>query len=69
MLWHWSFGHTKISAMICFTDHQITEGLSNDDNEKDNDNEKDKKVIGLDRQNNNSARASRFFVHFFAVTA
>ena len=23
----------------------------------------------LNRQNNNSARASRFFVHFFAVTA
>ena len=66
MLWHWSFGHTKISAMICFTDHQITEGLSNDDGDV---NENDKKVIGLDRQNNNSARASRFFVHFFAVTA
>ena len=24
---------------------------------------------GLNKQNNNSARASRFFVHFFAVTA
>ena len=29
-----------------------------------------KKTIGLDWQNNNfSVRASRFFVHFFAVTA
>ena len=27
------------------------------------------KSKGLDWQNNNSARASRFFVHFFAVTA
>ena len=24
---------------------------------------------GLNKQNNNSARESRFFVHFFAVTA
>ena len=24
---------------------------------------------GLNKQNNNSARPSRFFVHFFAVTA
>ena len=28
-----------------------------------------KKAIGLDRQNNNFARASRFFVHFFPVVA
>ena len=28
-----------------------------------------KKAIGLDWQNNNFARASRFFVHFFAVAA
>ena len=52
--------------MICFTDHQITEGLSNDDGDV---NENGKKVIDLDRQNYNSARASRFFAHFFAVTA
>ena len=32
-------------------------------------NENGKKAIGLDWQNNNFARASRFFVHFFAVTA
>ena len=32
-------------------------------------NENSKKAIGLDQQNNNFARASRFFVHFFAVTA
>ena len=38
--------------------------LSNDDV-----NENDKKAIGLDGQNNNSARASRFFVYFLAVSA
>ena len=27
------------------------------------------KAIGLDRQNNSFARASRFFVHFLSVTA
>ena len=32
-------------------------------------NENGKKATGLDRQNNNFARASRFFVHFFAVVA
>ena len=38
--------------------------LSNNDG---NGNESSKKAIGLERQNNNSAGASRFFVHFFAV--
>ena len=32
-------------------------------------NENGKKAIGLDKQNNNFARASRFFAHFFAVVA
>ena len=32
-------------------------------------NENGKKAIGLDWQNNYFARAARFFVHFFAVTA
>ena len=40
--------------------------LSNDDGDV---NENGKKAIGLDWQNNNFARASRYFVHFFAVTA
>ena len=40
--------------------------LSNDDGDGI---ENGKKAIGLDWQNNNFARASRFFVHFFAVTA
>ena len=38
-------------------------------NDNGNVNENGKKAIGLDRQNNNFARASRFFGHFFAVTA
>ena len=40
--------------------------LSNDDADG---NENGKKAIGLDWQNNNFARASPFFVHFFAVVA
>ena len=40
--------------------------LSNDDGDV---NENGKKAKGLDWQNNSSARASRFFVHFFALTA
>ena len=41
-------------------------GLGNDDGDG---NEKDRKPIGLDQQNNNFARASRFLVHFFTVAA
>ena len=40
----------------------IIGNLSNDDADV---NENGKKAIGLDRQRNNIARASRFFVHFF----
>ena len=42
--------------------------LSNDDDDGGG-KENGKKAIGLDWQDNNFARASRFFVHFFAVTA
>ena len=41
------------------------ESLSNDNGDGS---ENGKKAVGLDRQNNNFARASRFLVHFFAVT-
>ena len=44
----------------------ITGSLSNDDSDV---NENGNNAIGLDWQNNNSARASRSFVHFFAVVA
>ena len=40
--------------------------LSNDDGDG---NENGKKAIGVDWHNNYFARAARFFVHFFAVTA
>ena len=40
--------------------------LSNDDGKLS---ENEKKETGLDLRNNNFARASRFFVHFFAVIA
>ena len=40
--------------------------LSNDDGDG---NENGKKAIGLDKQNNNFARVSCFFVHFVTVAA
>ena len=45
---------------------QILGSLSNDDGDVY---EKGKKAIGPDWQNNNFARASHLFAHFFAVTA
>ena len=44
----------------------VTGSLKNDDGNGD---ENGKKAIRLDWQNNNLARASRPFVHFFAVAA
>ena len=52
--------------MCYWASHPLKGSLSNDDGDA---NENVKTAIGLDWQNNNSARASRFFVHFFAVTA
>ena len=46
--------------------YQLIGSLSNNDGDG---NEDWKKAIGLDKQNNNFARASRFFSHFFAVAA
>ena len=46
--------------------HLSLGSLKNDDGNGD---ENRKKVIRLDWQNNNFARAPRTFVHFFAVTA
>ena len=43
-----------------------TGSLSNDDGDG---NENGKKAISLDQQNNNFARAARFFVHFLAFVA
>ena len=52
--------------MIWWPFRRILGSLSNDDGDG---NENGNKPIGLDWQNNNFARASRFFVHFFAVVA
>ena len=43
--------------------------LGSQRNDDDDGNKNGKKAIGLDKQNNNFARASRFFVHFFAAEA
>ena len=45
---------------------RILESLSNDDSDA---NENGKKSIGLDWQNNDSARESHVFVNFLTVTA
>ena len=52
-------GQTKILT-------NLIGSLSNDD---DDGNENGKKAIGLNWQNNNTVRASRFFVHFFTFIA
>ena len=44
----------------------IREFTRNDDGDG---NENGKKAVGLNKQNNNFARASRFFIHFSAVFA
>ena len=44
----------------------LDENKTHDD---DDDKENGKRVIGFYQQNNKFARASRYFVHFFAVVA
>ena len=50
----------------CFS--SLLGSLRNDDGDGDG-NENGKKEIGLEKQNNNFARASRFFVHFSTVVS
>ena len=54
----------------------LTEDLSREEifgslhiDDGDDGNEYGKKALGIDWQNNNFVRASRFFLHFFAVPA
>jgi len=47
----------------------VTSTLVSLRDDDDDGNENGKEAIGLDKQHNNSARASRFFVHFSAVVA
>ena len=58
--------HLLTATIYRYQSLRLLGSLSNDDGDG---NEDGKKAIGLDWQNNNSARASRFFVHFFAVVA
>ena len=51
---------------VCCFFSLVVGSLRNDD---DGGVENGKKAIGLDKQNNNFARASRVFVHFSAVVA
>ena len=56
----------KRSLLLIDIMHLSSGSLKNDDGNGD---ENGKKAIRLDWQNNNFARASRPFVHFFAVAA
>ena len=57
-----------VAKFLALRNRELKESLGNDDGNGTG-NENGKKAIGLDWQNNNFARASRFFVHFFAVVA
>jgi len=68
-------GYKKKNCWItsnCGSPRKSIGSLSDDDGDGDGDgdgNENDRKAIGLDCQNNNFARASRFLEHFLAVVA
>ena len=55
--------YTEISLNSCQKSFTLESLIKSDDNE--NGNENGKKATGLIRKNNNSARALRFFAHFF----
>ena len=59
--------NTPLPTQSILASSPLTIGtLRNDDGDGK---ENRKKAIGLDWRNNNFARSSRFFVHFFAVAA
>ena len=64
----WSFGQAPLlffsPGATTWLSQLIIGSLSNDNGDGNG-----KKAIGLDKQNNSFARASRFFVHFVAVVA
>ena len=65
----WTQSSVSRLVLSCFSYremYQLIGSLSNNDGDGHED---WKKAIGLDQQNDNFARASRFFAHFFAVTA
>ena len=61
-----SSSSTSTSTTSSAVPRALIGSLSNDDGDV---NEDGLNAIGLDWQNNNFARASSFFVHFFAVVA
>ena len=61
---------TMVTMILSATQHySIVATLGSLSNDEGDGNENGKKAKGLDKQNNNFARASRFFVHFVAVVA
>ena len=58
----------KVISATSAKDYREIGSSCNDDGDGDG-NENGKKALGLDKQNNNFARASRFFVHLIAVFA
>ena len=61
-----SFEYSLIQRFPCLSFRvDSREFIRNEDN--DDGNENGKKAKGLDKQNNNVARATRFFVHFSAA--
>ena len=66
-IWTQSLVSRLVLNCFCYREmYQLIGSLSNNDGDGIEDG---KKAIGLDQQNNNFARASRFFAHFFAVAA
>ena len=70
-------GHTYTPSVLNRKKHRLetkqkrlwTIGSLSNDEDEGNGNENSKKGTGLDWQKNNFPRASRFLVHFFAITA
>ena len=58
--------HFLLRSSAALPDRMLLGSFGNDDGD---DKEDVKKAIGLDWQNNNFARASCFFVHFFTFLA
>ena len=65
-VWFTNNDRENAQIEIRYENEKILGSLRNDDGDG---NENGKKAIGLEKQNNNFARSSRFFVHFSAVVA
>ena len=65
-MWNMTSTPRGLSEFFTFVSDTSLGSLSDYDGDGSEDG---KKAIGLDWQNNNFARASRFLVHFFALVA